>query len=92
MAAVVLTATHVIAGKTLDGKKIVFTNLVPDTGTTVGTATIAPLKRVLSWALSVKNPGGTARTFIATMSGNVISVTPSGDATGAVLEVMSIGI
>ena len=91
-AAVTFTATHTIAGTTYDGKKIVFTNLVPDTGTTVGTATISPLKQVYSWVLSVKDPGTTPRTFEATLTGNIISITPSGDATGGVLEVMSIGV
>jgi len=89
--ATVWTATHIIVGMTKDGHKIVSTNLVPDTGTGGGNATISPLRKVLSWVFGVKHPGTTPRTFIATMSGNVATVTPSANATGATVCITSIG-
>jgi len=89
------TATHVIAGVTSDGKKIVFTNLVPaNAGDAVGSLVIAPLTRVLGWTPGVKTLTGTGVTFGTAITGNVLSVTPSAAMTSGVgsLEIMSVGI
>lgn len=92
--ATVWTITHKIIGLLPKGRKIVLSNCVPDTGTGGGTITIDPLVRILDFSMSVKDPGATPRTFIAAAATlmNQLTLTPSANATGAVVEILSIGL
>jgi hypothetical protein len=96
MTAMQNTATHTIVGKMSNGKKIISTKVVVS-GTATGAATITvdPLKKIESWALSVRDPGTTPTTFVAaigTALKNTVTITPTADATGAVLSILSIGL
>jgi hypothetical protein len=92
MAAVTLTGTHKIMGELENGQKMVITDITTDNGTTIGTLTITPLKRIDHWIFSIKDPGTTPRTFIATVSGKTLSVTPSGDPSSCLLTLVSFGV
>lgn len=93
MAAVTVSGSvHTVVGTTYDGKKIVVSDFYLDTGTTVGSATVKPLTRILAWSPSVKHPGSTPATFVVTVSGNQVFVTPSANPTSGVISVMSIGV
>ena len=94
MANNVFTGTHTIVGTTQNGKKIVFTDITSDGGAAAAaTVVIAPLTRVYAWTIGVKNLGATGTTYPATMTGNVLTITPGAVLdVASVLTVMSIGV
>ena len=97
MADVTFTETHNVVGTTSEGKKIVFTTLVADGGTTAAVpVVIKPLKKVEAWSISVKSFGADPTVlFPAALSatiGNLITVTPSKASAALTLEIVSVGI
>lgn len=88
------TSAHTVLGEFENGMKVVHTDIIPDDASGTAVA-IAPLKTVYSYFPGVKDCGTTPRTFSfaqSTTQLNKITVTPSGDATGALLGIISIGV
>ena len=92
MTAIAFTATEYTPVVLGNGRKMVVTDLVPsNTGVEVGTYTVKGLKSVSDILFFVSDPGSTARTYVVTVSGKIVSVTPSDDASGAVLKIIAYG-
>lgn len=92
MVALAYTQVDTILGKLTNGRKIVMTELTFSAGDAVGTITVRPLRRIISWTLGLTLPA--TDTFVCANQGtilNQITITPSGDCTGDVLNILSVG-
>jgi len=88
------TSAHVVLGELENGLKVIMTNVIPDSGAPT-VITISPLVNVLAYFGGIKDCGTTPRTFKFAQSGtqsNSITVTPSGDASGGLVGILSIGL
>lgn len=88
------TSVHTVLGELENGMKVVMTEIVPDSD--VATAVVvSPLETIVSYFGGIKDPGTTPRTFSFAQSAtllNTITVTPSGDASGGLIGLLSIGV
>lgn len=93
MAAFTFTQTDVVLGKLTNGKKLVHTTItVTNGGLTITPVTINPLNRVIEWTIGLAKP--LTDTFVCADHAtqlNAINITPSGDATGDVIQIFSVG-
>ena len=92
---VVFTYTQVdtILGKLTNGRKIVMTEIaITNGGLDATTITVKPIKTIIGWTLGLAVP--LTDTFVAAdgSTGNTISVTPSGDATGDTIQSFAVGV
>lgn len=94
MAVFTHTDVNTLVSTIRNGKKIVSTTVtISDTGTDATTITSTLLTRALGWIVTVKNPGTTPTTFVTKqVLGNTFTITPAADATGAVLEILAVGV
>ena len=81
-----------IVGTLPNGLKITNTQIVPDSD--VATAvTPKHLTKVLYWMLSVPDPGTAPRTYSTVLTlDKTLTITPSGDASGGILDLLCIGV
>jgi hypothetical protein len=94
MVAMTFTQTDTVLGKLTNGRKLVLTVVtVTNGGLEAGTVTVKPLKSIVKWVVGLRKP--LAFDYYAADQGTIqnrISITPSGDSTGAVLEILSVGV
>ena len=93
MATFTSTQTDTVMGKLTNGRKLVLTVVtIADAGVEATTITVKPLTKIIAWVPGWRNSD--AKDFIFADQGtirNQITVTPSADATDAVLEILSVG-
>lgn len=87
------TQTDTILGNLTNGRKIILTTVtVTNGGLDLTVITVKPLRRILSWVIGLRSP---LAVDFDTLAGaallNTVSINPTGDATGAVLEILSVG-
>jgi len=100
MAAVTFSGTHQVVGMTPAGEKIVFSDItVKSTDVDIAPTVIPVLTKINQWAVGVKHPGSTPRSFLVTLGSdtsylsgsNTFYIDPSGNATSGRLCIISVG-
>ena len=88
------TSVHTVLGELENGTKVVMTNVVPDSDAATAIS-VSPLKYIYYYFGGIKDCGTTPRTYKFAQSatvGNSITITPSGDASGGLVGILSFGV
>jgi hypothetical protein len=87
------TQTDTILGKLTNGRKIVLTTVtVTNGGLDLTTITVKPLTRIIKWVFGLRHPHDVDfDTADGATYANTVSINPTADATGCVLEILSVG-
>lgn len=93
MAVFAYTQTEQVLGKLTNGRKLVLVEItITDSNTSATTITMKSIIRLIGWTLGLGSPGTTTYVCANGSAQNTITITPSGDSTNEILQILAVGL